>query len=136
MSTQTISTPPVVKSSRAYNSLYSRYRDSYRVAKTIIGIGTAEKVLALIVGGFTVLYSFLSMSEQPRSGASVFWGQQSSTGFFLLVIGIGIVVGVAGFLHGIGTCAKGEMMLTSIDSAVNSSPLLTDDEKGNIIGVI
>ena len=95
-----------------------RYIDGYRVAQTIIAIGNVIKAIGAGVGGLLALVSFAAISQ---SGSGVFIG-------FIGIV-LGVVIGLVLFLLGVVVAAQGQLLLAALDTAVNSSPFLTDEEK-------
>ncbi len=103
-------------------SLKERYEDAYRVARGIIFLGTVVKFCAAALGGIIVIAGIAASSSESSlvSGG---------------VIVFGIVVGLLGFASGVLVSAQGQIMLSMIDTSVNTSPLVGELEKARIIGV-
>jgi len=100
--------------------LSKRYGDVYKVARGIVAYSKVIKVIAIIIGGLIALRSIGGFS-------------QNDPGFAVASLAIGIGVAVAGFIAGVLIAAAGQFMYATIDTAVNSSPLITVDEKSSII---
>ncbi len=103
-------------------SLKDRYEDAYRVARGIILLGTIVKFCAMALGGMIIVAGIgLSSSESSLVSGGV--------------VVFGIVVGLLGFVSGVLISAQGQIMLSMIDTSVNTSPLVDSSEKARIIGV-
>ena len=100
-----------------------RYRDAYRVGNAIVAIGTTIKLIGLVLGAAIFLISLLG-------GAAI--GQQSgSAALASLTTGavVGGVVGLLFWLLGVLISSQGQVILASLDVAVNGSPFITDDDR-------
>lgn len=100
-----------------------RYTDAYRVAGAIIAFGTIIKVIGALVAAVVAFAGFASAGGPLGSGALV--------GGLLMAVIIGFVFWIAGVL----VTAQGQLLRASLDTAVNSSPLLSNIEKARIMGV-
>lgn len=103
----------------AAGSVEIRYMNAYRVATVIINLG----VVVQIAGGALAVLA-LVVSLAPGSLAIAAFGGLSG-------IAIGIVFG----LFGMFIRAQGELLRATLDTAVNSSPFLTTDQKATAMGV-
>ena len=94
-----------------------RYVDAYRVANTINWFGQAIKVGGCILG----IFIFAGASEAVNSpgGGLV----------------IGILVGAVFFVIGIVVAAQGQLVRATLDTAVHSSPFLTDDLRATVMSL-
>lgn len=100
-----------------------RYTDAYRVASAIIAFGTIVKVIGAVVASIIALAGFASADGPLGSSALI--------GGLLIAAVTGFVFWIAGVL----VTAQGQLLRASLDTAVNSSPLLSNIEKAKIIGV-
>jgi hypothetical protein len=100
--------------------LQRRYRDAYSVAEATVGWGTLLKVLGLIAG---LVIAVLGLVAAPNLGIG---GVAAS---------IVIAVAIAGTMYalGIAVAAQGQIIRAILDTAVNTSPLLTDEQKQAVI---
>lgn len=113
----------VVSSPSAFEVLSKRYSNAYKVAKGIITYGGITKGITLVLGiGILLIGAFLAVNG----------GFTLGPGLLLAVMGIGLVIG--GYIAGVLIQASGQLMLTTVDTAVNTSTLISVDEKGRIIG--
>ena len=100
-------------------ALGKRYREAYRQAKAIVDAGLALRVVGWIMA---VVVAFAALLADEG-----------------LVIGTGLALAVfvgIGF-HGLGLAisAQGQMMLANLDTATNTSPFLSDDDKAQILAL-
>jgi hypothetical protein len=70
-------------------AVVERYRDAYRVGNTIVGIGTAIKIIGFVVGGLIFAVSLL--------GGAAIGGQSGGAAFASMFTGA-IAGGIAGLL--------------------------------------
>jgi hypothetical protein len=92
-------------------SVKHRYVDAYRVADTIDWFGRAIKK----VGAVLACVIFIGAAESLHSAGAG-------------VVGA-LLVGSVFFVIGVIVAAQGQMLRAMIDTAVNSSPFLSDPEK-------
>lgn len=102
-----------------------RYLDAYRVARTIITFGSTIKIAGIVLGG---LFGLISLSA---FGADGFGKALGFVGFFGAVI-----VGFLVFLLGIMISAQGQILLATLDTAVNSSVFLTPRDKAEAMSLL
>ena len=100
--------------------LVTRYKDAYRVGQTIVRLGDTVKMIG-IVGA--VLLAFLGLLAGGKLGVTV------ALGAFLL----GAIVALVFFVLGTLQAAQGQMLLATLDGAVNSSPFLSRNEMLEIL---
>lgn len=105
----------------ARNALMSRYRDSYLVARTVTAFGEVVKIIASVIGGVILLIALIA-------------GGQSAWYFFGGII-LAAVVGIPIYVLGVLVTAQGQILKATLDTAVNSSPLLTKDEMRQIMSL-
>jgi len=99
----------------------SRYANSYLVARTITAFGAIVKFIAFIIGGGIILVSVIT-------------GGQSAQ---YLIGGIlaAAIVGIPIYVLGVLVSAQGQILKATLDTAVNTSPLLTKDEMRQIMSL-
>lgn len=99
-----------------------RYRDAYRLARAITGIGSLIKGVAI---GQTLVIAF----------ATLLLAIQFNRATAVSVLGVGLVfaciVGIASYLFGLVVAAQGQILKASVDGAVHSSPFLSLEEKAD-----
>ena len=98
-----------------------RYQDGYRVAKVIQGFGEGCKVLGIVLGLLIAIAG----------------GNASSISSFVLVIGlvVGAIVGFVGWAIGVLISAQGQLLQATLDTAVNSSPFLSNNQRAKIMSL-
>ena len=111
--------PPKFRSEIA--ALTVRYRDAYAVASTIMGFGGVVKAIGVLLAGIVVLAS-LATSNDLGGGRAVLGG-------LLLGAWIGGII----YLLGILTSAQGQILRATLDTAVNTSPLLDHEHRIGLI---
>ncbi|MCK6619082.1 MAG: GlsB/YeaQ/YmgE family stress response membrane protein [Calditrichaceae bacterium] len=98
-------------------ALMKRYKDAYLVARTMIAIGAIIKGIGVILGSVIAVISF---------GAAGQFGSGAMGGIGLVS---GIFVAILFFLFSILVKAQGQILQASLDSAVNSSPFLSNEQR-------
>lgn len=108
-------------------ALGQRYRDAYLVARTTVGAGSVMKTLAVVVVVIVGLGSVLIAAQLTDEA------QQ------LLLIGVAatvsVVTGFCLFILGILVTASGQLLMATIDVAVNTSPLLSNDQRERVMAL-
>jgi hypothetical protein len=119
-----MSTPAAAAPARAVSAgagkVMPRYRDAYRVANTIVGIGSTLKIVGMIGAGLMALIGLAGGSSFGFMGvlAAVL-----AAGFWFALF----------FVFGIVVSAQGQVLQAGLDTAVNTSPFLSNEEKIEII---
>ncbi len=102
-------------------ALTTRYSDAYTVARVTNGFGGIIKVVGIVLAVAILVATFAAADKSP------------------VIIGIGlfaaIVVGVLLFILGILISAIGQILKASLDSAVNTSPLLSNADRIKIMSL-
>jgi hypothetical protein len=102
-----------------------RYADLYRAAKVMTGLGETVKIVGLVAAAIIFMVWFLVAigAAQGLGGAVVF--------FMCLVVGgaFGALVGGLFFLLGVLISAQGQLLMSHADSAVHTSPFLSDQQR-------
>lgn len=101
----------------------TRYTDAYRVAKAIIGLGNTVKLVAFLAAAVIFLASL-------RVESSFFGGASIVFGLFLALI-----IGGGGFILGTLLSAQGQVLKATVDTAVNSSPFLQNEQRAQIMSL-
>lgn len=113
--------------SRVIESLSSRYIDAYRVASFVGGVGNFFKivgiVLAAVIGIGTLVVVGQSRNEQQQIA--------------ILIAGAAIAgfMGALLFLLGVLVASIGQIQKATLDSAVNSSPFLSNQHRIRIMSL-
>ena len=123
-----------------------RYLDLYRAAKLLVGLGTSIKgigiVAAIIIFLFWLIVGFVALLQTPSSspfGPSPATESAGQTVAFFVCVVIGTVFGalVGGlfFLLGVLISAQGQLLKAHADSAVHTSPFLSDEERATAMSL-
>ena len=112
----------VVKVSQEVFALMKRYKDGYRVSTVIVTAGNAIKILGGIVAGIIALAS-ISLASQSSAAVAV--------GGILVAIAYGLLFYLSGMLIG----ALGQILKAILDTAVNTSPSLTEIQRARIMSI-
>jgi len=98
-----------------------RYSDAYTVAGAVVGFGGMVKAVGVIVGIIGILGGILAAS---------------SSGLFLVGgVALGVVGGIPIYVLGVLVSALGQQTKACLDSAVHSSPFLSDSEKASVMSL-
>jgi hypothetical protein len=106
-------------------NLKKRYSDAYLVSKVTVSFGNLMKIIGVLLTG-VIIVAALFMSRQAGAGAAV------------IVVGGIIAAGLSGlllYLLGILVAAHGQVLQATLDTAVNSSPFLTDADRAAIMSL-
>jgi hypothetical protein len=111
--------PPLRDASAVRDAkLRSRYVDGYRAASVIDGLGNVVKMLAIAI--------FL---------LPLFGGMGMGGAGLLLGLIVGGVLAALIFVLGVFISAQGQVLKAMLDTAVHTSPLMSDDQKASVLGV-
>jgi hypothetical protein len=116
-----------VRESYVVASLMKRYTDAYIVARTITGFGSLIKVIGVVIAALLVLIGFLVAAQNgPREPIS-----------YLGIMGVvvGVISGALFYIIGVLVSAQGQILKASLDSAVNSSPFLSNEHRAKIMSL-
>ena len=101
----------------------SRYTDAYLIARTITAFGETVKVIAFVIGGGIALFGLVAGSYSKHYEA------------FVGGIILGAIVAIPIYVLGILVAAQGQILKATLDTAVNTSPLLSKDEMREIMSL-
>ena len=102
----------------------TRYKDAYQVASALVAIGATLKGVGIIGAIIVILIAVTASQSVASAGVALLGG----------VIFGGIWFGLF-FVLGILVSAQGQILKATLDSAVNTSPFLTNDEKAKVIDI-
>ncbi len=111
--------------SEATRDVKQRYRDAYLVSKVTIGFGNWVKRIGFLLAG-VIFFGALIMSLEANNAEEI------------LVVGGFVVAGLIGllfYLIGVLVAAHGQVLQATLDTAVNSSPFLTDADRVEIMSL-
>jgi hypothetical protein len=103
------------------NPTVRRYQDGYRVGNLAVLIGFILKGVAWVVG-ITILCTGIYIAEKTDNGLSLF-----------LSLVLAVVAWVVFFFFGVLIAAVGQLLYAQIDTAVHTSPLMSDKERQETI---
>lgn len=119
-----------------------RYKAAYGVALAGIRVGKAVRILSLVVAGIVVATSALAALGVGfgLGAAAQGLGQSAGSGALAAPALLALLVAIAGIVLAVLACAPAfllgvliestsEMLLASLDTAVNTSPFLGDEQK-------
>jgi ABC-type multidrug transport system fused ATPase/permease subunit len=127
------------RNSHLFDALNARYKDAYKAARFIVGLGRFIKGIALfsaivvgVIAAVLLLAVIGAASDQRGGGAALIVG---SFGSFAVALG-GIVWALIAYVIGVFVSAAGQIQRATLDTAVNSSPHLTNGEKASIMSLV
>ena len=91
-----------------------RYRDAYLVARATATIGK-------VIKGIGILVIAMGLINAGQSASAI--------GLFVALVGALL------YCAGVLVAAQGQILLASLDTAVNSSPFLTNEEKAKAMSL-
>lgn len=119
---------PRLVRSRKVIKVIKRYRDAYVTAALILMVGKVVKFLGVLAGTGTFIVTVV-VSKALSGG-----GEPPAAGVISGII-LGVMTGLVIFLIGTVVSAAGQLLLASLDSAVHSSPFLSDEERAEAMSV-
>jgi hypothetical protein len=112
--------------SREVKTLMSRYWDAYVVARVTVGVGEGIKAIAIGLAALIVLGALLVAAQASSGGAIV---------IFLARVIAAAAVGGQFYLLGLIVMAQGQILKSSLDGAVNTSPFLENEHRAKIMSL-
>jgi hypothetical protein len=109
------------------SSLNKRYRDGYLVVVVTDAFGKLIKTIGFVVAGVLILVALFLVS-QGRLGDATF-----ALGIITLVLAV--ISGVSFYMLGVLVSANAQVLMASLDSAVHSSPFLTNEQRAKIMSL-
>jgi hypothetical protein len=116
---------PIDKSAKAI----SRYRDGYRVAQSMSGLSQVCKGAGVLAGFVLIVFGTLASAAvmRPNPAMVAIASDQAQHNLYLIsVILSGAFVALSGWIIGVVLEGFGQHLKATLDSAVNSSPFLSD----------
>lgn len=108
------------------HSLIKKYGDAYRIGRGLTKLGRLAKGLALLLGVLTFLAALLLASANYPPGLG-------TTTTVLVGLLMSILVAVPAFLLGALVNALGQILIATLDTAINTSPFLDNTQKSQIM---
>jgi hypothetical protein len=108
--------------SNTVTAIVNRYSDAYLVARTTNGFGATAKVIGLIIAGVIAVGAF---------------SQRETLGLAVVLIGFAaaLLIATAFYLFGTLASAQGQILKAALDTAVNTSRWLSDDDRARIMSL-
>jgi hypothetical protein len=118
--------PQLINSSPQERELLTRYKDAYLVARATVGFGGLIKGIGVALATLIMLIMIIVSTQTSGDIA-----------FIPLLVGVGVASfgGVLIYLLGVLVSAQGQILKASLDSAVNTSPFLSDANRANIMSL-
>jgi hypothetical protein len=107
-------------------SLARRYGDACRIGKGLVRIGRFAKGAGLILGVLTLFVALLVAGGNYPPGLGV-------TAGVLIALLMSVLVAVPVFLLGEVVNALGQILMVTLDTAVNTSPFLDTTQRSQIL---
>ncbi len=137
-------TPALVpRESRESRAVVDRYEDAYRVARIIDWMGWAIKALGIVLASLVLcgaMYVYMSTTPPYATNqVTMIQGvpgiQQWGRGLTIILVIITICIGLGGYISGMLVSAVGQLLKSSLDSAVNSSPFLSNVQRAQAMSL-
>ncbi len=111
-------------SSNEISTLMKRYKDAFSVAKITVAIGTLIKIVGVVLAILIIAGGF-GLADKTRNEI-----------FGVLGLVGGIVIGIFLYFLGVLVRAQGQILRASLDSAVNTSPFLSNEQRARAMSLI
>jgi hypothetical protein len=98
-------------------AVVNRYSNAYFSARAIVGFGTAIKAVGIVLAVLLLLGTLASAQYLPVG------------------IPFAVVIGAMFFFWGIFVSAQGEILKATLDTAVNGSPFLSNEQRARIMSL-
>jgi hypothetical protein len=108
-------------------ALLDRYRDAYLVARALDGYGTLVKVMGFVGAAILFLYGVSWLNNGRLGDASFAFG-------VVCILG-GLFVAALSYFAGVLVSAQGQILKAALDSAVNGSPFLRNEDRARIMSL-
>lgn len=123
--------PTASKTNSNEEQTLDHYKDSYTLAKTSIKFGNIAKIVGFasagIVGFLGLLLTLILVSTYRDAGVAFV--------VFLILATIGAAIGALFYGLGIALTVSGKNLSASLDSAVHTSPFLTNEQKTQTMNI-
>lgn len=103
------------------SALLKRYKDAYLVAKATVTIGTTIEIVGLVLAILIIGGSFAAANHQKIAV------------FGIIGLIVGVFIGVLFYLLGVLVKAQGQILRATLDTAINSSPFISDEQKARAL---
>jgi hypothetical protein len=99
-------------------AVVTRYSNAYFSARAIVGFGTVIKAVGIVLAVLLVLGTLLADAQ-----------------YLLAAIPLAVVIGIMFFFWGILVAAQGEILKAALDTAVNGSPFLSNEQRARVMSL-
>jgi hypothetical protein len=116
----------------------SRYRDGYRLARTISGLGHISKVVGLLAGICVIVFGVMASATLMRPNPAMIGvaSEQTQNNIYLIsVIVFGAFVALSGWIVGVVIEGFGQHLEATLDTAVHSSPFLSSLQRAQLLRI-
>jgi len=123
---------PIDQSTKAL----SRYQQGYRLARTCGGLGQACQVVGILTGIMVVLFGVMGSETLMRpnpSMVSIASFQTQHNVYLVSIIFFGALVAFIGWVIGVVLAGGGQYLSAALDSAVHSSPFLSNAQRARLM---
>ena len=108
-----------------------RYKDGYRIAGVIVGLGSILKIIGIVVAALAFLGGIVGFTALP----SVEGAGTMKTIMLLYGVFGAIFSWLVFWLWGTVISAVGQLLKATLDGAVHTSPFLSDDQRAEAMGI-
>lgn len=112
------------------NQVVRRYQDSYTVARTANAFGSLTKTIGLVSAGIIGVIGLMMMLF-----TATYWGAGAGFVMFLFTLTFGAIVGAIFYILGIVLSALGQNLMATLDTAVNGSPFMSQEQKAQAMNL-
>lgn len=106
------------------SALMKRYKDAFSVAKITVTMGTLVKVVGVVLSILIIAGGF-GLADTARNEV-----------FGIIGLVGGILIGIFLYFLGVLVSAQGQILRASLDSAVNTSPFLSNEQRARAMSLI
>jgi hypothetical protein len=114
----------------------SRYQDSYRLVRTIVGVSQICKVLGLLSGIMVILFGVMGSETVMRPNPAMVGlasEQMQHNVYLISVIFFGALVALVGWIISVLVAVYGQHLKATLDIAVCGSPFLSNSQRAQIM---
>lgn len=112
------------------NQVVRRYQDFYTVARTANAFGSLTKTLGIVSAGTIGVIGLMMMLFM-----ATYLGAGAGFVMFLFTLTLGAIVGAIFYIFGIALSALGQNLMATLDTAVNGSPFMTQEQKAQAMNL-
>jgi hypothetical protein len=112
----------------------TRYKDAYREARVIVGIGKFIKFLGCVVGGLTFFYAVV-LANPALDPLSLPLPRPERQTLSIALMIFAVIATVHFWIGGVLVCSWGQHLEAGLDSAVNSSPFLSNAQRARAMSI-